>query len=508
MQGVRRVLYKLPALYRAITHKMPVHIVEGEKDADNLMKLGLAATTNPGGAGKWQSSYNEFLRGADVILVPDNDQAGRDHMQAVAGELAGVAASLRILNLPDLANKGDVSDWLSNGGTPAALSELVAKAPPYSAPKATPLSFRRHRDVNNPTRRELVKGLLPETGTGLLSGQSGTYKTFCALNLAGAVATGKPFAGYTIKRPGAVFAFVSEGAGGWPQRLDALAKHSHDDARLPIYFTGDPVCLLDPNSVAIIIATLKLAGEVAKRDLNLPLSLVLFDTIIGAAGFAKPGDENDAVVNSKLMNALAQISSETGTFVLGIDHFGKAVETGTRGSSAKEAAADVVLALLANKAVSGQVSEQRLAVRKRRDGQAGIEHGFTVESVNLGEDEDGDPIQSCAVVFSPVAATPLPKEVDGWSKSLQTLKRILMSLLADCGQEIQPHADGGMVRALKAETLRAEFFKQHLADGADDKEGAKRRAYNHAVKAAQNKGLIAARELGGTQFIWLATKAT
>jgi AAA domain len=343
--------------------------------------------------------------------------------------------------------------------------------------------------------------LLPETGSGLLSGQSGTYKTFVALNLAGAIATGKPFAGYNIKRPGATFAFVSEGASGWQQRLDALAKRDHDNARLPIFYTGDPVSLLEPSSVAAVIETVKAAADVAKQDLDLPLSLVLFDTIIGAAGFSKSGDENDAVVGAKLMNALAEISAKTGSFVLGVDHFGKAVETGTRGSSAKEAAADVVLALIANKSISGEISGQRLAIRKRRD------HAFTVETVELGEDEDGDIIRSCAVAFSATPATPLPKENDGWTKSLFTLKRILMTLMADCGEEVQPFADGGMVRAIKSDIVRAEFYKQCPTD-ADDKQTAKRKAFWRVIKMAQDKGLIAIREISGTEFLWLAAKTT
>jgi hypothetical protein len=506
MQGARRVLYKLPALYRAITHKMPVHIVEGEKDADSLIRLGLAATTNPGGAGKWHPSYNEFLRDANCVLVPDNDQAGRDHMQAVAGELSGVAKSIRILELPELPAKGDVSDWLANGGNVEQLRELIASAPAFTAARPAPLSYRKHRDANNPTRPDLVKGLLPETGCGLLSGQSGTFKTFVALNLAGAIATGKPFAGYSIKRPGATFAFVSEGSAGWQQRLDALSKRDHDNARLPIAYTGDPVCLLDPASVAIVIETVKAFADQMKRDLGLPLSLVLFDTLIGSAGFSKSGDENDAVVGAKLMNALAEISASTKTFVLGVDHFGKAVETGTRGSSAKEAAADVVLALIANKSISGEISGQRLAIRKRRDGQAGIEHTFTVETVELGEDEDGDIIRSCAVAFSATPVTPQPKEAgDGWTKSLQTLKRILMTLLADCGQEVLTHADSpATTRALKAEILRQEYYKQHPASDQPTKQ----KAFIRALKAAQDRNLIGVRDISGTQFVWLIAKAT
>ena len=51
----------------------------GEKDVDNLVQLGLTATTNPMGAGKWQESYSEILKGANVVILPDNDEPGRNH---------------------------------------------------------------------------------------------------------------------------------------------------------------------------------------------------------------------------------------------------------------------------------------------------------------------------------------------------------------------------------------------------------------------------------------------
>ena len=68
---VRRVLYKLPELIEGIAAGHPVFIAEGEKDVLTLNKLGIVATTNPGGAGKWRSEYSEALRGADVVLIPD-----------------------------------------------------------------------------------------------------------------------------------------------------------------------------------------------------------------------------------------------------------------------------------------------------------------------------------------------------------------------------------------------------------------------------------------------------
>jgi hypothetical protein len=108
---------------------MIIYICEGEKDADNVYRLGLVATTNIGGANKWRDEYNESLRGADVVLLPHNDEAGRKHAEQVAASLGGIAKRIRVLDLaehwPQCPEKGDVSDWIAAGGTADKLNVLV-----------------------------------------------------------------------------------------------------------------------------------------------------------------------------------------------------------------------------------------------------------------------------------------------------------------------------------------------------------------------------------------------
>lgn len=132
LNGVERVLYRLPQLLKADLSGL-VFVVEGEKDADNLANAGLVATTNVGGASKgktkWLPQYTESLRGRHVVIIPDNDEPGRSHAASIAKALFGVAASVRILELPDLPAKGDVSDWLKNGGTAEQLNALALTAP-------------------------------------------------------------------------------------------------------------------------------------------------------------------------------------------------------------------------------------------------------------------------------------------------------------------------------------------------------------------------------------------
>jgi putative DNA primase/helicase len=131
---MRRVLYRLPELLAAPKEQVVV-IVEGEKDVDQLVKLGLVATTNPMGAGKWRSEYSEFLRGRHVVILPDNDEPGRMHAEQVAASLVGVAASIKVLPLPCLSLHGDVSDWLDTGGTAEELLRLAAGAPAWQKPE-------------------------------------------------------------------------------------------------------------------------------------------------------------------------------------------------------------------------------------------------------------------------------------------------------------------------------------------------------------------------------------
>ena len=112
MEGVARVLYRLP--WVLITRR--VFIVEGEKCADALWDFGIVATCNDCGAGHWRADHGLWLAGRDVVILPDNDEPGRMHGEAVAQALYGLAKTIKILELPGLGPKGDVYDWIKMRG--------------------------------------------------------------------------------------------------------------------------------------------------------------------------------------------------------------------------------------------------------------------------------------------------------------------------------------------------------------------------------------------------------
>jgi hypothetical protein len=133
LNGIQPVLFRLPATAKDVRDGLPIFLCEGEKDVLTLVQHGFASTCNPLGAGKWRDSYSETLRGADVIIVADKDQAGRKHAQLVASKLCGVASAVRLIELPDVRGKpvNDASDFFAAGGDANQLQALADNTPEW-----------------------------------------------------------------------------------------------------------------------------------------------------------------------------------------------------------------------------------------------------------------------------------------------------------------------------------------------------------------------------------------
>ena len=188
MDGVEPLPYRLPEVLGDLV--ATVYLAEGEKDCDNLGDRGLVASCNHGGAGNWRREINRWFADRNVVLLPDNDDAGRSHAQDVANKLTGTAASIRILDLPGLLPKGDVSDWLADGGTADELERLAASAPVFTAcstlrlTSAADLCARQFAEPKWAVREIIGEGLT------ILAGKPKTGKSWLALDFAVAVAGG------------------------------------------------------------------------------------------------------------------------------------------------------------------------------------------------------------------------------------------------------------------------------------------------------------------------------
>jgi hypothetical protein len=135
LDRVRRVLFRLPELLKSTGN---VFIVEGEKDVETLRARGFTATCNAGGAGKWREEFGEHLRGRVCILISDNDDPGRAHVQDVARKLAPYAHKvINLCVLPAAPEHGDVTDWFAAGHKPDELLALLSAAEERAGEAAT-----------------------------------------------------------------------------------------------------------------------------------------------------------------------------------------------------------------------------------------------------------------------------------------------------------------------------------------------------------------------------------
>jgi putative DNA primase/helicase len=147
-KGIKqKPLYRWPEVLAAMELEREIAIVEGEKDADNLWRIGIPATCNFDGAAaenaapKWKAEYSEQLRGARLVVFNDNDAPGYAHADTICRLSLGIAKRVRRLDLarhwPDIPKGGDVSDWLAIGGehTAEKLKALIESAPDYVPPE-------------------------------------------------------------------------------------------------------------------------------------------------------------------------------------------------------------------------------------------------------------------------------------------------------------------------------------------------------------------------------------
>ena len=164
--GVRRVLYNLPKVLEAVEAGQRIYLVEGEKDADSVVRLGLVATTNPEGAGKWREEYTRTLAGAHVVILPDGDDKGRQHADKVDAALDDVAASVRMLELPGTGK--DVTEWIeSRRGTDLetlrAELEAMAETALPAKQKSEPVQSAATRKERGPSQATVLVQLARES---------------------------------------------------------------------------------------------------------------------------------------------------------------------------------------------------------------------------------------------------------------------------------------------------------------------------------------------------------
>lgn len=331
LEGVTRTLYRLPDVIEAVAMGRPVYIAEGEKDADTLAGIGYCATTSVGGAGKWHESYAEVVKGADVVIFADNDDPGKSHAEQVAASCANAGCTVKLVLLPGLPEKGDVTDWLEAGHDYDELADVIGKTRHWSPDPSTRTRWRLDELLDDDTVMRPPPPVVPrlawESRSTLLASAPKAGKSTLTGYIAAQVSRGGHFLGdhCASARPGVVL-------------VVGLEEYIGDAARRLRHFGADAtrVYLVDtlPSDPLERPSALRAHVEAVK-----PV-LVIVDTLI-AYGGGGITDLNAAAQVGPVVQEITDLAHECGPAVILVHHAKKA-DGKYRDSSAIGGAVDVI----------------------------------------------------------------------------------------------------------------------------------------------------------------------
>ena len=440
----RIVPYNLPALLDAKTAGRNVFLVEGEKAADAIKSIGMIATTAHTGAGSWPAAITEYFAGAQVIIVPDNDVAGWGYAYKAAEAILPIVKSLKVVDLGLQGQGDDAFEFIEAGGGRAELVALVKAAPiittldqvtmperlnpilnsvssavqqvtapsdfdiakefesepikPEEQAKPSKQIQIEHWDsIQDEPVRWLIDGVLPQGAFSALYGPPGSFKSFIALDIAHAIATGTAWMDREVNEAGAVLYIAGEGFGGIGARIKALKIHHQTESGAPIYVVRHQLNL---RSSIEDFNALVLAIEQLVQQSGIEFKQIVIDTLARAFGGGNENSSEDMGAFITACGRIQQIVQGAGLMIL--HHSGKDATKGLRGHSSLLGAVDTELELLRfEDSMKGIVT-----ISKQKDGADNDRIGFEMVTVELpapqGSLQIGEPQTSLAVQASEI----------------------------------------------------------------------------------------------------------
>lgn len=524
VKGVEALPYRLPDLLEDIAAGRPVMIVEGEKKVDMLRAEGVPATCNHGGAGKWSDDLSPYMAGADAIILPDNDDAGRHHADLVGRKLEDFARRVRILDLDGLPEKGGIDDWLPSGHDADDLYDAVdASARLFeAAPFRSMFGAVGWSQIDDPgpTHEWLIKGILTRNEVSFLLGESQSGKSFLCIDMALSIARGTEWFGRRVVKGGVVYQAGESATGVRRKRLPAYRKH-HACAgdQVPFVLLQNPVDFYNSDEqVEEFIAEC----QHWKKTMPVPLELIVIDTF----NKATPGaNENDGKDVGMVLARCERVRKATGAHVMLVHHLNAG---GTKARGHTSLFGNVENVVTVRKVIDSKDKDDRQirewVVSKQKDGEDGVSGKFVLPSVEIGRDVDGDAVTSCVVAaptgYQSEADDPAGILVGGYNA---VILRAIYDAVKEKGM-IAPAACG-LSRGHMAVERRDLWDKirsiteddtTDIKDGETDEQAQQRRQANlrQAVKRAfdylYQKGVTDRREVetltGREAWTWLTGK--
>ena len=384
------------------------------------------------------------------------------------------------LVLPTSQPQPDPTDPPPTPRAPAARPQNTLRPP---RPALGPLVLARDMRPRLTAGGTLIKGLLDEAAMSVVYAPSNVGKSFLMLDLAFHIATGQPWRGHQIKKPGAVLYLAAEGGHGFVNRVVALKRHYGlaDDADIPLAVLSCPVDLLDPR--ADRDAVIDLIDMVA-MEFGQPVSLLVLDTL---SRIMAGGDENGPKDMTAVVANIDAIRSRSSVHTAIVHHAGKDIAKGARGHSSLRAATDTELEL--TRTGEGEDKSFTVAVRKQRELPGDEIFLCILKSVFLGYDEDGDAVTSAVVDHLSAGDGGTQSQVQKMPRSNVAALGFLAELIASDGK---PLPAGNGISCVTEDAWRGACEARQLS-GAET-EASRTRVFRRVCADLIWRGRVASRD--------------
>ena len=346
----------------------------------------------------------------------------------------------------------------------------------------------------------LVAELFPSKSLNLIVGESQAGKSYLALDLAVAMATGRPFLGKPVIQSGVLY-IATEGQITIRRRLMAARQGLPLDEKLVAVIQEPPADLMNSEDVDRIIATAMHINEEMLKATELPLRMIIIDTMI--SGFTI-GDWNSVADTSDAMKVLRRIKDEVGAAVTAVHHHGKDASRGAAGSYALTAHPDAILSVFKTDK-DGAVKRRWAALTKSRFGETGRKIGFDLQK-KCPDNRDGDADDEAFVVLSRRDTAEAAEFKSGGSilsKGDECFQSSCEAVLEEHGRDFKLE-DESPVRAVRLSTVKQRFvelYKPRRIGG--DPAQATNRAWSRALAKSRTSGSIHHGDKDGEEWVYI-----
>jgi putative DNA primase/helicase len=413
LDGRKPALYRLAEVREAIAAGRTIVCVEGEKDADNLWNLGIPATSSPHGAAKdgqrskWLRQYSEMLRGADIVVMGDNDPPGRRHLRDAAQLSSGIAASVRTIDIgaawPECPEKGDISDWLAGGLTADQLEELIQGAEVFTPdpteverangelPAGSVLNSTAASTITIKSIRWVWPNRYARGKIGLLVGHPDRGKSQITAWMAACITTGGQWP-------------CGEGRAPKGRVLILSAEDDSGDTIVPRLMAAGADCSLveivqmvttekDGPRMVNLLSDLKMIRD--KIDQFGDVVMIVVDPVSAYLGVGKVDSYRTTDVRG-ILAPLKELAEEKRLLVLGVLHFNKKVDVNNAMLRVSDSLAFAAAGRHVFAVVDDTENERRLFIKAKNNLAPDTRTlSYTMEVVPVGQDaEDGTMISA------------------------------------------------------------------------------------------------------------------